>query len=109
MKTRFLKATLALVCVVAVGTGSWKSYQAYVMNGNEVDALLTENIEALSDDSDIREFRTQKCYMTEENKGSNEYICPKGTNSSKVYDCPNELDKADPYSASGFCVIEVKK
>ena len=71
MKTPFLKATLALVCVVAVGTGSWKSYQAYVMNGNEVDALLTENIEALSDDSDIREFRTQKCYMTEDNKGSN--------------------------------------
>lgn len=47
MKKIFFKATLTVVCVVAVGTGSWKAYSAYIHNQNEAD-LLMENVEALS-------------------------------------------------------------
>lgn len=47
MKKSFFKATLTVVCVVAVGTGSWRAYSAYNTNGNETD-ILAENVEALS-------------------------------------------------------------
>lgn len=50
MKTNILKATLAVVCVVAAGTGSWKAYSAYNGGQSEMNDLLQENIEALSDD-----------------------------------------------------------
>lgn len=52
MKTKFLKATLAAVCIVATGVGSWKAYSAYEQNGDEADLLLTENIEAMSSNTE---------------------------------------------------------
>lgn len=38
---------IAVVCVIAAGTGSWKVYSDYSQNHNESD-LLMENVEALS-------------------------------------------------------------
>lgn len=46
MNVKFLKATLAVVCMVAAGAGSWKAYN--VLSTNETNLLLEQNIEALS-------------------------------------------------------------
>ena len=48
MKKKFLRAMLAVACVVAAGFGSWKAYSAYEMYEARADLLLVENIEAMS-------------------------------------------------------------
>ena len=108
MKTNILKATLAVVCVVAAGTGGWKAYSAYNGGQSEMNDLLQENIEALSDDDEDKGYRTIKCYMTETTKGKDEYICHEGTNSSRVFNCPSEVKKAEVYSTSGYCVRKIE-
>ena len=71
--------------------------------------LLQENIEALSDDNnEDNGYRVLKCYMSESAKGYDEYICHEGTNSDKVFNCPNELKTAEIYSASGNCVRKIE-
>ncbi len=53
MNVKFLKTTLAVVCVVAAGAGSWKAYSAYSDGQSEVNVILSENVEALSAGADI--------------------------------------------------------
>lgn len=94
MKKKFLRAMLAVVCVVAAGFGSWKAYSAYEMYEARADLLLVENIEAMSFNEDNRKFTVKKCYMSEDEKGNaNCYICPEGTESKIVLDCPQETKK----------------
>jgi|GEM_PF-1301075 len=52
MNVKFLKTTLAVVCVVAVGTGSWRAYSEFNTELTESELLLAENIEALSLDGE---------------------------------------------------------
>lgn len=54
MKKKFLRAMLAVVCVVAAGFGSWKAYSAYEMYEARADLLLVENIEAMSFNAIVR-------------------------------------------------------
>lgn len=109
MKKKILKTTLAVVCVSVSGTGSWKAYSTYEMNKAGANLLLTDNIEALSNEEDNREFIVKKCFINEDEKGKeNSIVCPEGTESHKVYDCNNDIKKVNPYSASAFCVQENK-
>ena len=110
MKKKFLRAMLAVACVVAAGFGSWKAYSAYEMYEARADLLLVENIEAMSFYEDNRKFTVKKCYMSEdENGNANCYICPEGTESKIVLDCPQETKKVNSYSQSAFCIQEMGK
>lgn len=66
MNVKFLKTTLAVVCVVAAGAGSWKAYQTYEMSGTETNVLFIENIEALSGsaESSRKCSASRKCYKS---------------------------------------------
>lgn len=46
MKKNVIKTAIAIVCLVAAGLGGMKAYN--VANPSSEDALLTENVEALS-------------------------------------------------------------
>ena len=48
MKKNVIKMAVAAVCVVAAGMGGMKAYNA--ANQSEADMLLSENVEALSQD-----------------------------------------------------------
>ncbi len=50
MKKMILKSTLAVVAVTASCLGAWKAYDAYDYNDN---SLLAENVEALTQASEI--------------------------------------------------------
>lgn len=49
MKTKIIKATLAIVCVVAMGAVSWKAYSTHNNGINDAKSLLLGDVEALSD------------------------------------------------------------
>jgi len=70
MNVKFLKATLAVVCMVAAGTESWKAYSAYNCKQSKMDFLLLENVEALSSAADI---------------GTRYYTCAKKISSNEYY------------------------
>lgn len=93
MNVKFLKATLAVVCMVAAGAGSWKAYSTYEMKGDEVNILFCENIEALSY-PDVKEPVT--CYNT-----------ITSADDQNCYYCPNcvWMDDSKPsfWSTSGKC------
>lgn len=51
MKKNVIKTAIAAVCVVAAGMGGMKAYNA--ANQSEVDMLLSENVEALSQRGEV--------------------------------------------------------
>lgn len=51
MKKNVIKMAVAAVCVVAAGMGGMKAYNA--ANQSEVDMLLSENVEALSQRGEV--------------------------------------------------------
>lgn len=62
MKIKFVKTAFATACVVAVGMGCFKAYNA--SNQSESSMLLAENVEALSSgDGDSGGTRV-KCYTS---------------------------------------------
>ena len=94
MKKKFFKSTLAVVLVAAAAFGGVKTYGTY--NATSESDLLTENVEALSDDADTKEKTKESsckatvyCYLGDKKIG--EASCT-GTESCKVYLSSVECD-----------------
>ena len=84
MKKKFVKATLAVAAIAAVGLSSYKAYGSYVAaNASEEESLLSENIEALSQTPEYgitcSAGNKGTCFV----KGTNLICCGEYTN----YDC----------------------
>ena len=105
MKKKFFKSTLAVVMVAAAAFGGVKTYYSYIQPKESI--LLSENIEAMSDDGDPW-YQAVKCYMNDANSGVDAIICPDGTQKNILSTCPNETKKANYYSAQGYCLVRVK-
>ena len=104
-----MKSTLAVALIAAAAFGGVKTYGAY--SASEESNLLSENIEALSDEpGEGRKFRHMKCYKKEcdSKQGEDAFICAEGTDRYIIYDCPLTQQKALPSSDSGSGVIEIK-
>lgn len=59
MKKINLKSTLAMVAVAASCLGAWKAYDTY---GSVDNSLMMENIEALSNPSEVQKWNLHHCY-----------------------------------------------
>ena len=55
-----MKMAFATVCEVATGVSSFKAYNAAILS--DVDVLLLENVEALSDDDDGNYYEHQQSF-----------------------------------------------
>ena len=94
MKKNFIKATLAVAAIAAVGLGSYKAYGSYTAaNMSANDLLLAENVLALSDNNG-------GCVST--NNGYREWKTSSVFGSKKeFYDCCSVLRSG--YKPSGNC------
>lgn len=98
------KIFMSVSALTVVSLATFTSYKTLSSQTTMADLILNENIEAISADESETYF-IKKCYINENEKGfTNSYICPKGTSSQKIYDCPKETKTVNPYSQSAFCV-----
>ena len=96
------KFALSLVAVAACA-GAFRAYESYQQSG-ESDALLAENIEALSDSEDPS-YIPEKCYYSSDEKYTSYYkICKEGTGGNTYKGCANEMKPANPFSRSSWCI-----
>ena len=96
------KFALSLVAVAACA-GAFRAYESYQQSGNS-DALLAENVEALSDPEDPS-YIPEKCYYNSDEKYTSYYkICKEGTEDYKYKNCADEMKTVNPFSKSSWCM-----
>lgn len=73
MKKHLMKTTLVVVCVVAAGMSGMNAYNA--AQQSDLEILLAENVEALSDgDNGYDPCHLLGCYDGEQNCNNYEYV-----------------------------------